>query len=128
MEESELVAEASQIVRAMAPGISAALGTWLRGGQDRRNLEADRAVVHGMLESGLSSFSYRGLTMEFEVSADAHQEEIERLVTNTVSPRAKRRRLFAHNETLPAGPCFVLTPDSFAYMLSGYCYNVYNDE
>ena len=44
------------------------------------------------------------------------------------SPRAARRRFFAHNETLPAGPCFVLTPDRFAYMFDGYCYNVYQDE
>ena len=89
MEESELLTEAPQIARAMAPGISAALGTWLSGGQDRKNLEADRAVLDGLLQSGLSSFRYRGLAMEFEVSAEAHQEEIERLVTNTVNPMVK---------------------------------------
>ena len=89
MEESELLTEAPQIARAMAPGISAALGTWLSGGQDRKNLEADRAVLDGMLKSGLSSFRYRGLAMEFEVSADAHQEEIERLVSNIVSTMLK---------------------------------------
>ena len=89
MEESELLTEAPQIARAMAPGISAALGTWLSGGQDRKNLEADRAVLDGLLQSGLSSFRYRGLAMEFEVSAEAHQEEIERLVTNTVNTMVK---------------------------------------
>ena len=89
MEESELLTEVPQIARAMAPGISVALGTLLRGGQDRKNLEADRAVVDGMLQTGLSSFRYRGLAMEFEASTDAHQEEIERLVTNTVNTMLK---------------------------------------
>ena len=89
LEESELVAEASPIVRAMAPGISAALGTWLRGGQDRKNLEADRAIVDGMLQTGLTNFRYRGVAMEFESFADAHQEEIERLANNTMSAMLK---------------------------------------
>ena len=89
MEESEIMAAAPQIARAMAPGISAALGTLLRGGQDRKNLEADRAVLDGLLQSGLNSFRYRGLAMEFEASTDAHQEEIERLVTNTVNTMVK---------------------------------------
>ena len=89
MEESELAAEAPHIVRAMAPGIAAGLGTWLSGGQDRKNLEADRAVVDGMLQTGVTSFRYRGLAMEFEAFADAHQEETERLVTNTVNAMLK---------------------------------------
>ena len=72
------------MVRAMAPGIFTAFGGWLRGGQDRKNLEADRAVVDGMLERGLTNFRYRGIAMEFEAFADAHKEEIERLVSNTV--------------------------------------------
>ncbi len=89
MEESELVAGAPPIVRAMAPGISAAFGTFLRGGQDRKNLEADRAFVEGMLQTGQTNFRYRGLAMEYEAFADARQEEIERLVTNTVNALRK---------------------------------------
>ena len=89
MDETQLVAEASPILRAMAPGITAALGTWLRGGPDRKNLEADRAAVDGMLKSGLTNFRYRGLAMEFEAFDDAHQEEMERLVTNTVNAMLK---------------------------------------
>ena len=89
MEESELVEEAAPIVRAMAPGITAALGTLLRSGQERKNLEADRAVVEGMLQTGLTNFRYHGVAMEFEAFADAHQEEIERLVTNTVNAMLK---------------------------------------
>ena len=77
------------MVRAMAPGIIAAFGALLRGGQDRKNLEADRAVVEGMLQTGLTNFRYRGVAMEFEAFADAHQEEIERLVTNTVNAMLK---------------------------------------
>ena len=77
------------MVRAMAPGITAAFGTWLRGGQDRKNLEADRAVVEGILQTGLTNFRYRGIAVEFEAFADAHQEEVERLVTNTVNAMVK---------------------------------------
>ena len=51
------------MVRAMAPGISAAFGTLLSGRQDRKNLEADRTVVEGMLQTGLTSFRYRGIAM-----------------------------------------------------------------
>ena len=89
MEEPELVAGASPIVRAMAPGITTAFGALLRGGQDRKNLEADRAVVDGMLQAGQTNFRYRGLAMEFEAFADAHQEETKRLVTNTVNAMLK---------------------------------------
>ena len=85
MEESELVPAASPIVRAMAPGISAAFGALVRGGQDRKNLEADRAIVDGMLHAGLTNFRYRGVAMEFEAFTDAHEEEVKRLVTNTVN-------------------------------------------
>ena len=88
-ELSELVAEAPPIVRAMAPGISAAFGTFLRGGQDRKNLEADRTFVEGMLQTGQTNFRYRGLAMEYETFADAHQEEIKRLVANTVNAMLK---------------------------------------
>ena len=77
------------MVRAMAPGIFTAIGGLLMGGQDRRNLEADRAVVEGMLQRGLSNFRYRGIAMEFEAFADAQQEEIKRLVTNTVQAMLK---------------------------------------
>ena len=91
MEESELVAGAPPIVRAMAPGISAAFGTLMRGGQDRKNLEADRAFVEGMLQTGQTNFRYRGLAMEYAF-ADARQEEIERLVTNTVMHCGNRVR------------------------------------
>ena len=38
---------------------------------------------------GLSDFRYRGVAMELEVFADAHQEEIDRLVTNTVNAMMK---------------------------------------
>ena len=89
MEESELVAGAPPIVRAIAPGITAAFGALLRGGQDRKNLAADRAVVDGMLQAGLTNFRYRGVAIEFEAFADAHREEIERLVTNTVNAMLK---------------------------------------
>ena len=89
MEESGLVAGAPPIIRAMAPGFTAALGMLLRGGQDRKNLEADRAFVESMLQTGLSDFRYRGVAMELEVFADAHQEEIDRLVTNTVNAMMK---------------------------------------
>ena len=73
----------------MAPGVMAAFGSLLRGGQDRKNLEADRAFVDGMLQAGLTSFRYRGVAMELEAFADAHQEEIERQVTNTVNAMLK---------------------------------------
>ena len=89
LEESELVAEASPIVRAMAPGLAAAFGAFLRGGQDRKNLEADRAVVDGMLQAGVTKFRYRGIAMDLETFDDVHQEELERLVTNTVNAMAK---------------------------------------
>ena len=89
LEESDLVAEASPIFRAMAPGITAAFGALLRGGQDRKNLEADRAILDGMLQTGLTNFRYRGVAMEFESFADAHQEEIERQVTNTLNSMLK---------------------------------------
>ena len=77
------------MARAMTPGILTAFGGWLMGGQDRKNLEADREVVDGMLERGLTNFRYRGVVMEFEAFADAQQEEIKRLVTNTVQAMLK---------------------------------------
>ena len=89
MDESELAAAAPPMARAIAPGIFAAFGTWLRGGQDQKNLEADRAVVSWMLQTGQSNLRYRGLAMELELFPDAHQEEIERLVTNTVNAMLK---------------------------------------
>ena len=52
-------------------------------------MEADRAAVDGMLKTGLTNFRYRGLAMEFEAFDDAHQEEMERLVTNTVNAMLK---------------------------------------
>lgn len=88
MEES--LAEATpNIVKAMVPGFSAALGTMLRSGQDRKNLEADRAAVDSWLQTGVTNFRYRGLTMEFELFADESQKETERLVTNTVNAMLK---------------------------------------
>ena len=89
MEESELATATPQIVRAVAPGIFAAFGTWMRSGQDRKNLEADRAVIDRMLQKRLINFRYRGLAMEVESFADAHEEEIERLVANTVNAARK---------------------------------------
>ena len=88
MEES--LAEATpNIVKAMVPGFSAALGTMLRSGQDRKNLEADRAAVDSWLQTGVTNFRYRGLTIEFELFADESQKETERLVTNTVNAMLK---------------------------------------
>ena len=89
LEEPGLVTGATPIFRAMAPGITAAFGALLRSGQDRKNLEADRAAVDGMLQKGLTNFRYRGLAMKFEAFAEAHQEEIERLVNNTVKAMSK---------------------------------------
>ena len=89
LEESELVEKGAHLARAMAPGISAALGMRLRGGQDQKNLAADSAFVDSMLQAGQTNFRYRGLAMEFESFDDAHQEEIERLVTNTVKAMLK---------------------------------------
>lgn len=92
MEQPELVTAteaAPPIVRAMAPGLTSAFGTLLRSGQDRKNLEADRAVVNEMLQKRMTNFRFRGLAMEFESFADAHEEEIQRLVTNTVNAMRK---------------------------------------
>ena len=89
MEGSEFVKDVAPIARVMAPGISAAFGTLLRGGQDRKNLETDRAFLDRMLQTGLTNFRYRGIAIEFETFAEAHQEEIERLVTNTVNAMLK---------------------------------------
>ena len=86
---TDLATEARPIAQAMAPGLSAAFGTFLRSGQDRKNLEADRAVVAEMLQAGKGDFRYRGIAMEFETFANAHQEEIARLVTNTVNAMSK---------------------------------------
>ena len=77
------------MARAMAPGLSAALGTWVSGRQDRKNLEADRAVVEGMIQSGITSFRYRGIAMEFEAFAEAQEDESERLVANTLNAMLK---------------------------------------
>ena len=89
MEESDLIAEASPIVRAMAPGISASLGMFLRGGQDRKNLEADRAIVNEMLQAGQDNFRYSGIAMELELFPQTNKEEIKRLVTNTINAMQK---------------------------------------
>ena len=89
MEGSELTDGAPPIVRAMVPGIFSAFGTLLRGGQDRKNLEADRAFVGGMLQTGLTNFRYRGVAMEFEAFAEANQQEVKRLITNTVNATLK---------------------------------------
>ena len=89
LEESELTEVTPHIIRAMVPGINAALGTLLRSGQDRKNLEADHAFVVERLMSGQTKFRYRGLAMEYEAFADAEQEEIKRLVSNAVSAMFK---------------------------------------
>ena len=89
LDESDLTAVAPPMLRAMAPGLKAALGTWLRGGQDRNNLEADRAIIDGMLQAGQRNFRYRGLAMELELFPDAQQEEGERLATNTINTMSK---------------------------------------
>ena len=77
------------MVRAMAPGISAAFSTLLSGRQDRKNLEADRAVVEGMLQTGLTNFRYHGIAMKLDIFADESQKETERLVANTVHAMLK---------------------------------------
>ena len=77
------------MVRAMAPGFMAALGTFVRSGQDRRNLEADRAFIERMLHDGVTNFRYHGIAMDFETFADSHYEEIERQATNTINTMMK---------------------------------------
>ena len=90
MEGSDLIVNASPIVRAMAPSICASIGVLLSGGQARKNLEADWAVVEGMIQAvGLKDFRFRGNAMELEVFASPGQDEIERLVTNTVTAMLK---------------------------------------
>ena len=90
MEGSDLIANASPIVRAMAPSISASIGVLLSGGQARKNLEADWAVVEDMIQAvGLKDFRFRGNAMELEVFTSPDQDEIERLVTNTVTAMLK---------------------------------------
>ena len=89
MEETEILAKGSQIARAMAPSITTAFGTWLSGGQARKNLEADRAFVGEMLQAGLTDIRYRGIAMELNAFSDANQEEVKRLVTNTVNAMLK---------------------------------------
>ena len=85
MDESEIASGAPPMIRAMAPGMASAFGTLLRGGQDRKNLEADRAFIDGLFKSGFSNFRYRGLAMDLETFADAQQTEAERLLTNTLN-------------------------------------------
>ena len=88
MEES--LAEAlPTITKAMAPGFSATVGTMLRSGQDRKNLEADRAAIDSWLQTGVRNFSYSGLVTEFELFPDNNHQEIKRLVTNTVNAMLK---------------------------------------
>ena len=82
MEDPNIAAVTPSMARAMAPGLSAALGTLVSGRQDRKNLEADRAIVEGMMQRGLTNFRYRGIAMDFEAFAEAQQEETERLVAN----------------------------------------------
>ena len=77
------------MIRAMTPGLMAALGTFVRSGQDRRNLGADRAFIERMLQEGVTNFRYSGIAMNFETFDDAHQEEIERQVTNTINAMLK---------------------------------------
>ena len=89
MAEGDLAESVPPIVRAMGPGLSAAFGALLRGRQDRKNLEADRATVEGILQAGLTSFRYRGVAMELETFAESGQEEIERLATNVVNAMSK---------------------------------------
>lgn len=89
LEDTDLLAGTPSMARAMAPGIFAAFGGLIRGGQDRKNLEADHVVVEGMLERGLVNFRYRGIAMEFESFAEAQNEEIKRLVENAVSAAMK---------------------------------------
>ena len=89
MLEESLAETTPNIVKAMAPGFSAALGTMFRSGQDRKNLDADRAAIDSFLQTGVTNFRYRGIAMEFELFADESQKETERLVTNTVNAMLK---------------------------------------
>ena len=54
------------MVRAMAPSLIASLGTLVRSGQDRRNLEADLTAVDRMLRAGLTNFRYSGIAIELD--------------------------------------------------------------
>ena len=88
MEES--LAEAlPTITKAMAPGLFSALDAVVRGSQDRKSLEADRAVVDSWLQTGVRTFNYSGLVTEFERFPDNNHQEIKRLVTNTVNAMLK---------------------------------------
>ena len=86
-----MIEGATQMARAMGPGLWSSLGAWVRGGHDRKNLEADREVLNEMLERGQSNFRYRGIAMEFELFAESQEEEIKRLVTNTVRAMIKAK-------------------------------------
>ena len=101
MEESQELAHASSVVRAVAPGLFASVGALIRGGQDRGNLELDRAIVREMLQIGPPNFRYRGLAMEYETFADAHQEEIERLVSNTINAMSKAESIVDESKVNP---------------------------
>ena len=69
----------------MAPSISASIGLLLSGGQARKNLEADRSVVEGMIQAvGLTDFRFRGTAMELEVFTSPNQDEIKRLVVRNL--------------------------------------------
>ena len=88
------------MVRAMAPSLIASLGTLVRSGQDRRNLEADLTAVDRMLRAGLTNFRYSGIAIELDTVpgtqqeelenlVNAHQEEVKRLFSNAVNTMAK---------------------------------------
>ena len=62
--------------------LSAAVGTMLRSDQDRKNLEADPAAIDSWLQTGVTNFRYRGITMGFELFADESQKETERLAVS----------------------------------------------
>ena len=101
LEDPQEMATVSTVARALAPGFFASIGTWIRGGQDRENLELDRATVREMLQSGPASFRYKGLVMEYETFADAHSEEIERLVSNTLNVMLKAESIVDESKVNP---------------------------
>ena len=98
MDESQLAAGASQMARVMAPGLWTSLGMWARAGQDRKNLESDHAFIERMLQAGQTNFRYRGLASEFELFQDLQDQEIQRLVTNTLNALRKANSIVDWNK------------------------------
>ncbi|MYC38094.1 MAG: DUF2806 domain-containing protein [Chloroflexi bacterium] len=89
MDERDFAEAASPVFRAVAPSFFSAFGNWLRPGQQRKNLEADRSVVEGLLKAGQTNFRFSGIEMNIEFFNDAHREEVERQVSNVLNAMLK---------------------------------------